>query len=197
MRLDGASAAVFGVFLGLLSASGSFAGEPIESGGIEAGAGDRPYLAEQLEPFRPLLGKTYLGTFSSSTPEKPATDVQTWERALNGRAIRLLHSVNDGAYGGETIYMWDEAQEAVGFYYFTTLGFVTRGTIQFGDGSWSTREVVQGKSSATAVTEVESTGTFRSDGSILIQGRVLEDGVWREGDSVVYEEAPDATLIFR
>jgi hypothetical protein len=28
-------------------------------------------------------------------------DVSHWERAMNGRAIRMLHSVNDGEYGGD------------------------------------------------------------------------------------------------
>lgn len=37
-------------------------------------------LAEQLEPLRPFLGKTWTGEFASSTPEKPLADVMRWER---------------------------------------------------------------------------------------------------------------------
>jgi hypothetical protein len=41
------------------------------------------------------------GTFISQNP-KPASDVCRFERAPNGQAIRILHSVNEGIYGGET-----------------------------------------------------------------------------------------------
>lgn len=185
----------FGISLCLLPAAGALGAEQNE--GAEEVWDKEAYLAEQLEPLRPFLGKTYRGVFASSTPDRPVTDVQVWERALNGMAVRLLHSVNEGAYGGETIFMWDEAKQAIGYHYFTTLGFVTVGTISFGDGTWTSREVVQGGNSATNITEVESTGTLRSDGSLEIRGRVLEDGAWRENDAILYEEAPEATVRFR
>src|SRR6185369_10383278 len=65
-------------------------------------AADQPSLKSHLEPFRPLIEKTWKGAFKNS--KKPTTDVMRWERALNGKAIRVLHSVNDGSYGGETIF---------------------------------------------------------------------------------------------
>src|SRR5262245_36975858 len=83
-------------------------------------AADSPVLDSHLEPLRPLLGKTFKGEFKESTPEKPRFDVARWERALNGKAIRVLHSVNDGVYGGESIVRWDETKQAVTFHYFTT-----------------------------------------------------------------------------
>src|SRR5262245_6468739 len=84
---------------------------------------DQPALEPGLEPLRPLLEKTWKGAFKNSTPEKPVVDVMRWERALNGKAVRLLHSVNDGAYGGETIITWDARKEQVTYHYFTTAGF--------------------------------------------------------------------------
>jgi hypothetical protein len=93
-----------------------------------AGA-DQPLLDSRLEPLRPLLDKTWKGAFKNSKPEKPMVDVMRWERALNGKAVRVLHSVNDGSYGGETIFMWDEKKQAVVYHYFTTAGFMTTGTI--------------------------------------------------------------------
>src|SRR4051812_4302440 len=79
-----------------------------------------PALVSHLEPLRPLLGKTWKGTFTGSKPEKPVTDIMQWERALNGRAVRSLHSINDGDYGGETIFMWDEKEQKLAYHYFTT-----------------------------------------------------------------------------
>src|SRR5205809_3201143 len=77
-------------------------------------------LAKPLEPLRPLLGKTWKGHFKNSTPEKPAHDIAKWERAMNGQAVRITNSVNDGKYGGESILMWNSKSKRVEFYYFTT-----------------------------------------------------------------------------
>ncbi|PYL41545.1 MAG: hypothetical protein DME29_10475, partial [Verrucomicrobia bacterium] len=77
-------------------------------GSLAAVAAEELPLNAHLEPLRPLLEKTWKGTFKDSKPDKPTVDVQRWERALNGQAIRILHSINDGAYGGETLLIWDE-----------------------------------------------------------------------------------------
>ena len=53
-------------------------------------AADQPSLHPRLEPLRPFLEKTWTGAFKNSTPEKPVVDVMRWERALNGKAVRIL-----------------------------------------------------------------------------------------------------------
>src|SRR5262245_54509777 len=63
-------------------------------------------LAEQLKAFAPYVGKTWKGEFAGSKPEKPIFDVSRCERVLNGQGVRILHSVNDGQYGGETMIIW-------------------------------------------------------------------------------------------
>src|SRR5262245_23767644 len=94
-------------------------------------AGDQPSLDPKLEPLRPLLGQTWRGEFKDSTPDRPVIDVAKWERALNGKAVRMLHSINNGLYGGETIFVWDEQKLSVTYYYFSTAGFMTIGTMSF------------------------------------------------------------------
>ena len=66
-------------------------------GSLAAVAAEELPLNAHLEPLRPLLEKTWKGTFKDSKPDKPTVDVQRWERVLNGQAIRILHSINDGA----------------------------------------------------------------------------------------------------
>src|SRR2546425_11963540 len=99
--------------------------------GVFAAAGgqaeDKSSLDEHLEPFRPFLGKTWKGYFKDSTLEKPQMDVARWERALNGKAVRVVHSVNNGVYGGESIILWDDKKKSLVFYYFTTADFYTTG----------------------------------------------------------------------
>ena len=161
-----------------------------------ASAGDNTAtLSEQLKPFAPLLGKTWKGEFNTSTPEKPLFDVARWERALNGKAVRVLHSVNDGAYGGETIITWDANKKTLAYWYFTTAGFRTEGAMKHEDGQWAGHEIVAG--AAGGITEVKSRSKILADGRLLVKAEYLKDGNWSEGREVHYKEAPEAKVIFK
>ena len=70
-------------------------------------------LSDPLKPFEQYIGKTFKGEFANSTSEKPVFDILHYERVLNGNAIRAIHSVNDGEYGGESIIMWDADKESL------------------------------------------------------------------------------------
>ena len=45
-----------------------------------------------------------------------------FERILNGKAISISHSVNDGKYGGKYIIMWNSEKNMVESYFFSTGG---------------------------------------------------------------------------
>jgi hypothetical protein len=152
-------------------------------------------LAEALKPFAPLLGKTWKGEFKNSTPEKPLFDVARWERALNGQAIRVLHSVNDGVYGGETLITWDAKKKTLAYWYFTTAGFRTEGTMKHEDGQWIAHEIVAG--AANGITEVKSTSKLLPDGRLQVKAEYLKDGKWEGSREVVYKVAPEAKVIFK
>ena len=152
-------------------------------------------LDPHLEPLRPLLGKTWRGPFKNSKPEKPVVDIMRWERALNGNAIRSLHSINEGSYGGETIYTWNAEKQVVTFHYFTTAGFMTTGTIRFEDGKFITHEIVSGKSGT--VSEVKAISQFQPDGAFVVKTEHLKDGKWEAGRETVYREDPAAKVVFR
>ena len=152
-------------------------------------------LAEPLKPFAPLLGKTWKGEFKNSTPEKPLFDVSRWERALNGKAVRVLHSVNDGIYGGETLITWDAKKNTLAYWYFTTAGFRTEGTMKHEDGQFTAHEIVAG--AAGGITEVKSTSKILPDGRLQVTAQYLKDGKWGDGREVIYKEAPEAKVIFK
>src|SRR5207244_11287491 len=99
-------------------------------------------------PLRQLLEKTWKGTIKDSKPGKPPVDVKKWERALNGQAIRILHSINDGAYGGESLLIWDEQRKTISYYYFTTDGFMTTGTLEAKVGQLITHDDRKGDSNS-------------------------------------------------
>ena len=158
-------------------------------------AADVAKLHPQLEPFRPYLGKTWRGEFKNSTPEKPMVDVARWERALNGQAVRVLHSVNDGAYGGESIIWWDKEKAQLTYHYFTTAGFTTSGTMTHTDGKFTALEKVTGN--ANGITEVRSVTEVRADGTMLTKAEYLKNGQPAGGRETVYKEDPKAEVKFK
>lgn len=151
-------------------------------------------LDPHLEAFRPLLGNTYIAEFPNSTPEQPVHDVVTYERALNGKAIRSFHSINDGAYGGETIIRWEDSTESLVYHYFTTQGFMTTGTMTVEDGKYTAYEEVIGNADGT--TAVRSSGVF-SEAKIEVNSEYLTNGKWTPGHTGTYLPAPNATVKFR
>ncbi|MEK7675234.1 MAG: hypothetical protein AAB676_05280 [Verrucomicrobiota bacterium] len=164
---------------------------------VSALAADEPpaSLAKPLEPFRPFIGKAWKGPFRNSTPEKPVYDVMKWERALNGQAVRILHSVNQGEYGGETIIVWNRKTECLEFHYFTTAGFFTQGTIKFEERKMISHEKVTG--SQGGVTEVNGTMEILPNGRLHSKSRYLQNGQWVDGHEITYEESPGAEVRFK
>jgi hypothetical protein len=152
-------------------------------------------LSSRLAPLAPLVGKTWRGAFPEAKPDKPVVDVSRFEVALNGQAVRNLHSINDGEYGGETLIVWDQEKQAIVFYYFTTAGFYTTGTMSADGGAIVTRETVNGR--ADGITEVEARFSLLADGRLHVKTRHLKQGQWMDGRDMVYVEAPAATVKFK
>lgn len=158
-------------------------------------AADAAKLDPHLEPLKPLLGKVWRAEFKNSTPEKPVVDISNWERALNGQAIRITHSINDGAYGGETIVMWDDQKKSLRYHYFTTAGFTTEGTITMEGNVMVSRETVTGNKEG--ITEVRGKNEIRADGTMFVKTEYLKNGEWVPGREAHYKEAPGASVKFR
>jgi hypothetical protein len=152
-------------------------------------------LEEHLRPLAHLLGRTFRGTLSEPDAQKPMVDVSRWERAINGMAVRNLHSVNDGEYGGETIIYWNRERQALEFFYFTTAGFFTRGTMTVESDVVSTREQVSG--SKNGITEVVAKSELLPDGRLRTSSQYLQNGSWVEGHAGVYVPDQSAEVRFR
>jgi hypothetical protein len=156
---------------------------------------DQPSLDPRLEPLRPFLEKTWKGEFKSSTPEKPLVDIMRWDRALNGKAVRVLHSLNDGAYGGGGVFRGGEKEQVITYHYFTTAGFMTVGSVSFKDGKLITHEVVAGNSGG--VSEVRGESGLLPDGALRVKTEHFKDGQWQPGREVIYKEDPAAKVVFK
>ncbi len=152
-------------------------------------------MSEHFKMLKPLLGKTWRGTFPNSTPEKPVIDTSRWELALNGKVVRNLHSINDGEYGGETIVLWNAEKEQLEYFYFTTGDFYTHGTMSFEDGKIVSHELVTGEEDG--ITEVKAVMEFQPDGSFRTESLYLKEGEWVKGHGAHYVEAPGAVVKFK
>ncbi|MFZ1731349.1 MAG: hypothetical protein WBQ23_07925 [Bacteroidota bacterium] len=145
-------------------------------------------IHEKLLPFKDLMGRRFKGKISEPDAKNEMWDVMHFERALNGNALRVLHSVNDGEYGGESIIFWDEAKQSLVYFYFTTAGFYTQGTMKMvSDSKWTAHETVVGPADGT--TEVKSTGEIMRDGTLKTTSEYLRKGKWVPGHSGTYEPA--------
>jgi hypothetical protein len=152
-------------------------------------------LNVHLQPLKGLVGKTWRGTLSKPGAAKVQVDVQRWDEALNGQAVRILHSINDGDYGGESLMIWDKEKQSVVFYYFTTGGFYTSGTIRPEEGGFTSHEIVKGDGDGIA--EVRATFRLLPDGKLHVRSEYLKQGKWVEGRNMDYVEAPDAKVKFK
>jgi hypothetical protein len=155
----------------------------------------KPSLDSHLEPFRPLLGKTMKAVFKDSKPENPTVDVAKWERALNGKAVRMTHSINRGVYGGETIFIWDNKKQQVTYYYFTTADYMTIGTVKFENGKIVTHETVS--DSGEGITEVRANSEILPTGEMHVKAEYFKNGAWAPGHEATYKEDSTASLVFK
>jgi hypothetical protein len=173
-------------FLAVLTLAGALSAAP---------AADAAELSAALAPLRPLVGKTWRATFPESKPDKPMVDVSRFEVALNGQAVRNLHAINDGEYGGETLIFWDKEKQAIVYYYFTTAGFYTTGTMRAEGESMVSHEHVKGE--AGGITEVRGTYRVLPDGRLHVKTEYRKGGEWGPGRDMHYVEAPGAEVKFR
>ena len=151
-------------------------------------------LLPELAVLESFVGKTFEGEFTDAASGTKMRDVQTWEVILGGKAIRTMHSLNDGVYGGETIIYWDPKAETLAYFYVTTGGFVTRGTMVAEEGVFTATEFVEGD--ASGITEVRSTSTVKPDGAMHLSSEYKQNGEWVPGHEITYVENPDAEVVF-
>ena len=152
-------------------------------------------FSEHLKPLGPYIGKTFKGEFSNSTSENPKYDIQYWERALNGNAIKITHSVNNGEHGGVSIIMWDVKLECLLSWYFTTAGFYTQATMIIENDKLVSYEKVTGNENG--ITEVRATINLLTNGELHTKSEYLQNGKWVDGHEIYYKEAPNAKVLFK
>jgi hypothetical protein len=162
---------------------------------VLVGHADEATLNPHLQPLAPLLGKTFKGAMKDADGKTVATDVSRWEAVLNGQAVRITHSVNDGVYGGESIIRWDAEKAALAYYYFTTAGFYTTGTVHVDGNRILTEEAVHGN--AGGIDGVKAVTELLPDGGFKVSVSHLRKGQWEKAGERTYQVDPTARVVFK
>lgn len=154
-------------------------------------------LHPKLEPFRAYLGKYWQGDLTQPGASETVTDRSHWSRALNGQAIKTVHSINNGQYGGESFIFWDEKLQSLAYYYFTTAGFYTHGTMTFDEKTSEIVALETVENNQNGITQVKSYSRVMPDGTLKTKSSYLQNGNWVEGHSATYKEVAQQQIIFQ
>lgn len=179
---------VFTFLLGVLLSLGIAA--PLQAASAAADT-----LVPELEVFRPFLNKVWRGELKAQQPGKTSIDHSLWQRALNGTAIKVIHSVNDGEYGGESIIFWDKSKQSLAYYYFTTAGFYTHGTMQYDKVSQSLVAEEKVENNKNGITMVRSVSHLKVN-QLTTSSEYLQHGKWVKGHAATYVEAKEGKVRF-
>ena len=110
-------------------------------------------------------------------------------------ANRIMHSVNDGEYGGESIITWDAEKNSLVSSYFTTAGFTTNAVMHFEDGKLISIEDVVGNKNG--ITKVKAIIELLPNGDLRNSSKYFMNGSWVDGHKIYYKEDSKAKVIFR
>ncbi|MEO0880133.1 MAG: hypothetical protein AAFY22_10525 [Pseudomonadota bacterium] len=138
----------FAVLFAAAAAAATVTAAAASGGGAQdaQGAAEKAATAAAYAPMAPfanLVGKTWRGE-GAGPDGKPVVDIARWEFILGGRALQTTHRLENGTYGGRTIFFYDEAAKEYVHHYFTTAGFHTTGTAQVTERGFVATERVIG-----------------------------------------------------
>jgi len=148
----------------------------------------------QLAPLAPFIG-TWKTTSGSVDGSDKFEDVQKWEWAFSGKILKLTHSVNQGAYYGESLIGWDAQQQKIVYRYVNNAGFYTDGTITPIEDGIEVHEYVRG--ALAGPSETLSGYKIDDEGRIQAWSKFKTNDKWGEASTVTYERAPSAVVIFK
>ena len=151
-------------------------------------------LSDHLIEMKPFIGNTYKGDFINSTKENPMFDVLSFERALNGNAIKVIHSVNNGEFGGETMVMWNPEKGRLQSWYFTSAGSLTIQNVQIRKNTFISIENVE--RNQNGITKVKTIMEVLNEDQIKKRTKYLMNNMWKDGSETVYNKINGLKPVF-
>ena len=154
----------------------------------------KTFLSNHLTGLKPFIGNTYKGDFINSTIENPMIDVLSFERALNGNAVKVIHSVNNGEFGGETMVMWNPEKEGLQSWYFTSAGSLTIQNVQIKKDTFISIENVE--RNQNGITKVKTIIEVLHGNQITKRTKYLMNNIWKDGSETIYNKVHDDKPVF-
>ncbi len=151
-------------------------------------------LSDHLIEMKPFIGNTYKGDFINSTKENPMFDVLSFERALNGNAIKVIHSVNNGEFVGETMVMWNPEKGGLQSWYFTSAGSLTIQNVQIRKNTFISIENVE--RNQNGITKVKTIMEVLNEDQIKKRTKYLMNNMWKDGSETVYNKINGLKPVF-
>ena len=154
----------------------------------------KTFLSEHLNGMKPFIGNTYKGNFINSTKENPMIDIISFERALNGNAVKVTHSVNNGEYGGETMVMWNPENGELQSWYFTSAGSLIIQNVQIKKDTFISIENVE--RNQNGITKVKTIIEVLHGNQIKKRTKYLMNNLWKDGSETIYKKVHDHKPVF-
>ena len=161
---------------------------------VSAQTKSEPPLSVHLIEMKPFIGNTYKGDFINSTKENPMFDVLSFERALNGNAIKVIHSVNNGEFGGETMVMWNPEKGGLQSWYFTSAGSLTIQNVQIKKDTFISIENVE--RNQNGITKVKTIFEVLHGDQIKKRTKYLMNNLWKDGSQTLYNTVNGLKPVF-
>ena len=152
-------------------------------------------LSKHLLGFENFIDKKFKGEFYNSTKENPLIDVIYFERILNGNAISISHSVNNGVYGGKSIIVWNSKNLKLESYYFSTGGEMIQSHV-----STEKNEIVMVEDFSkndNGIQKVKKIYRLGKDGILEYQIKYFMNNIWVNSHDMEYNESKSAEIIFQ
>ena len=161
---------------------------------VSAQTKSEPPLSDHLIEMKPFIGNTYKGDFINSTKENPMFDVLSFERALNGNAIKVIHSVNNGEFVGETMVMWNPEKGGLQSWYFTSAGSLTIQNVQIRKNTFISIENVE--RNQNGITKVKTIMEVLNEDQIKKRTKYLMNNMWKDGSETLYNKINGLKPVF-
>ena len=152
-------------------------------------------LSKHLLDFEIFIGKKFQGEFYNSTKENPLMDIIYFERILNGEAIRISHSVNNGEYGGEYIITWNSDKGKIESYYFSTGGEIKVSNIDIIDNEISIKEDFS--QNENGIQKVKKIFRLGAEGYLENNIKYMINNIWIKSHEMIYTRKDSAKIIFQ
>jgi hypothetical protein len=107
----------------------------------------------------------------------------------------MVHSVNDGEYGGETLIMWDDEKGSLMSWYFTTAGSLTISQAVIKGEQFISIEDVG--ANQNGITKVKTIIQLLHGQRLQKKTKYLMNNIWVDGNDMIYDEVKDKRPMFK